>query len=86
MDPEREKDLWSRHQHRREINWVPYQERRSDGVLRYLDDGGKVTIKMEVAGLGTLVFVVEGKYSALLNQIRWDQTAELRARIQPCEQ
>ena len=41
---------------------------------------------MEVAGIGSLIFVVEGKYSAAINQIRWDQTAELRVRIQPCEQ
>lgn len=63
------------------MDWVSYQQRRSEGGLKYTDDGEQVTIVMDVAGCGQLVFTVNAKFSALLNQVKWDQTAELRARL-----
>ena len=66
---------------RKDIDWVPYHKRRSTGSLRYKDDGEKVTVYMEVASLGVLVLAVIGKYSSVLQQIKWDQSAQMTGRI-----
>lgn len=55
--------------------------RPSVGRCTLQDDGARVTVTMEVAGLGTLTLVAEAKYSELFKHFHWDQTAVLRARI-----
>lgn len=75
-------DLMKRHLHRREENFVPYHERRSEARLKYTDNGKSVTVEMEVVGLGTLVFLAEAKYCEYLKYYRWNQDAVLSASIE----
>jgi hypothetical protein len=75
-------ELMKRHQNRRETNFVPYHERRSAGQLRYRDEGARVRVEMEVAGLGMLVLIAESRYCEVLKYYKWDQQAELKAQLQ----
>lgn len=75
-------ELMKRHQNRRETNFVPYHERRSTGELKYRDEGARVRVEMEVAGLGTLVLIAESQYCDILKHYKWDQKAELKAQLQ----
>ncbi len=75
-------DLMKRHANRREVNFVPYQERRSEGRLHYADLGAQVRVEMEVIGLGTLVIVAEAKYCEYLKHYRWNESAELKGSLQ----
>lgn len=36
---------------------------------------------MEVAGLGTLTIAANARFSTILNQFKWDQSAVLKASI-----
>lgn len=74
-------ELFRKHNERRETDWVPYTQRRSLSPLRFIDDGEKVTVLMEVATLGTLVLSVTGVFNSVSQKIHWDQTAEMRAAI-----
>jgi hypothetical protein len=86
MDPregqQQHDDLMKRHQNRREINWVPFTERRSEGRLHYADLGAQVRVEMDVIGLGTIVLIAEAKYCDYLKHYRWNQDAELRSILQ----
>lgn len=79
--PDGNDELLQRHRNRRDVNWTPYGQRRSEGALTYGDDGAKVTVFMEVAGLGSLVITATAKYSPLLEQFKWNENATLAARI-----
>lgn len=82
VEPKPEDDeLLKRHNNRREVNWVPYGQRRSEGQLTIGDDGARVTVFMEVAGLGQLVIAATAKYSQALEQFIWNEKATLSARI-----
>ena len=83
MDPQggNHDDLMSRHRNRRDTNFVPYHERRSEGRLQYTDLGSKVRLEIEVNGLGTLVLIAEAKYCEYLKHYRWTEKAELRGAI-----
>lgn len=84
VDPNRNgehEDLMARHRSRREVNWTPFSERRSEGRLTYVDDGGTMTIRMQVFGLGEIVFKVEAVYSQLHKEYRWNEQAVLKASL-----
>jgi hypothetical protein len=81
-DRDHHDELMKRHKARGEENWTPYAERRSDGFLEYTDDGGVVTLRMEVASMGVLVIVAEAQFSKTKQSIRWDADAEVRGRLE----
>lgn len=63
-------------------DFVPYHERRSTSVLKYTDEGAQVRVEMEVAGLGTIVFIASAQYCERLKYYKWDQGAELKVKLQ----
>lgn len=75
-------DLMKRHQERREVDFIPYHARRSDGKIKFTDDGAKLTIEIEVIGLGTLIILANANFSQVTKSYKWDQSAEFLARIE----
>lgn len=70
------------HQDRKELDWVPYEQRPSGGRITYETAGdGRTVMKMEVAGFGCLVVTADAVYSDLLKQFKWDRSATMKARI-----
>lgn len=84
--PDGNDELIARHKNRKEVDWVSYAERmngqRAASGMQIEDDGARVTVTMEVLGLGRLTIIAEAKYSPLLKIIKWDQSAQLSARIE----
>lgn len=80
MDDSHE-DLMKRHAKRRETNFVPYHERRSEGALKIQDDGARVTLEMEVSGLGVLVITADAKYSQIAQQYKWNSKATVSGSL-----
>ena len=74
--------MMKQHKARRPVEFVPYHARRSESALKYEDNGSSVTVRMEVASLGTLVITTTAKFSTLEKIFKWNQTAELSARIE----
>lgn len=84
--PDGNDELIARHKNRKEVSWTPFAERmngqRAASGMTIEDDGARVTVTMEVLGLGRLSIIAEAKYSPLLKYFKWDQTADLSARIE----
>lgn len=74
-------ELMKKHQARREVNFVPYHERRSTGDIKYSDEGNRVKVEIEVAGLGTMTVYANARYSENLRAYHWDLDAQLSASL-----
>jgi hypothetical protein len=68
------------HAARKDVEFVPFLQRKSDGVCRYEDHGDHLVVILAVASLGTLTLTIEPCYDPETQRL-WNQGAIMKASL-----
>jgi hypothetical protein len=73
--------LMDAHRKRRAVDFIPYWCRPSEGTCTYTDHGDRVTVALEVSGLGKVFISADATYTRSTG-LRWNENHHLTSSIQ----